>query len=120
MKLISITKLILQNIFLLIFLNGCVANDIVVFDETKRHSKSNNEVKVLLNKPERPYKVIARIQIGPDAFISDYQNQTEELVKKAAKLGADAVIISYGSSAYPGASKFTVGMAIIYITKDKK
>jgi len=56
-------------------------------------------------------------------LIDDYQSQTSEVVRRAAELGADAVIISYDSEfvGYAGSnygatgeSKVTIGQAIVY------
>ena len=105
------------------FLFGCSSTDIVIFDSTSRPSSVESEVDILLEKPDRPYKIIARIQFGPDSFVDDYQSQTNEVVKLAAELGADAVIISYDSEVvgysgpnYGGTSEsnVTVGQAIVY------
>ncbi len=109
-------------------LGGCTSIDVVTFDKSSRAPKSESDVAVLLEKPKRPHKVIARIQFGPDAFVSDYQSQTMKVVERAAALGADAVIVSYKSrvqgyvggnaagGVYGGAteSNVTVGMAIVY------
>jgi len=109
-------------------LSGCSTTDVVTFDSATRAPVAVDEVEVLLEKPQKPYKVIARIQFGPDAFVADYQSQTNEVVKLAAGLGADAVIVSYDSevTGYTGGnattgvyggtteSKFTVGQAIVY------
>jgi hypothetical protein len=100
----------------------------VIFDSTNRNPVAESDVEVLLEKPDRPFQVIARIQFGPDAFVSDYQSQTNEVIKRAATLGADAIIVSYDSeiSGYTGGnsttgvyggtteSKFTVGQVIVY------
>ena len=107
---------------------GCSSTDIVTLDSTTRPPTAITEVEVLLEKPERPYKVIARIQFGPAALTNNYQSQTNQVIKRAAELGADAVIVSYSSQVagytggnattgvYGGTSerKFTVGHAIIY------
>ena len=98
---------------------GCSTLDVVIYDSTSRPSTAESEVEILLEKPDRPYQVIARIQFGPDAFVNDYQSQTNEVIKRAAELGADAVIVSYDSEVvgYDGAtseSKVTIGQAIIY------
>ena len=111
-----------------LLLTACSTTDVVIFDPSARPSKVASEVEILLEKPDRPHSVIARIQFGPDAFVSDYQSQTNEVVKRAAELGADAVIVSYdsevqgytGGSAstgvYGGASesKVTIVLAIVY------
>ena len=119
-------------LFISTFLVACSSTDIVTFDSNSRVPTVVSDVEILLDKPTRPYKIIARIQFGPDAFISDYQGQTNEVIKRAAALGAEAVILSYDSavSGYTGGntttgvyggtseSKYTVGQAIIY--KNKK
>ncbi len=107
---------------------GCTTIDVVVFDSTSRLPVAEDKVEILLEKPDRQYSVIARIQFGPDAFVSDYQSQTNEVVRRAAEFGADAVIISYDSEVtgytsgnattgvYGGTSesKVTIGQAIVY------
>lgn len=111
---------------------GCSTTDVVVYDRTVRSPKVESEVEVLLEPPDRPHSVIARIQFGPDAFVDDYQSQTNQVVRGAAELGADAVIISYDSevvgytsgNATTGVygstseSKVTVGLAIVYNEPD--
>lgn len=105
---------------------GCTTTDVVVFDSISRLPVAEDKVEILLEKPGRQHNVIARIQFGPDAFMDDYQSQTNEVVRRAAELGADAVIISYDSEVVgyagsnygaTGESKVTIGQAIIYANK---
>ncbi len=133
MKLLAVSRLAAESVLLITLLSGCVATDVVRFDSTNRPPTVESKVEILTEKPVRPHKVIARIQIGPDAFVADYQSQTEELIKRAAALGADAVIVSYSTmlSGYvggtattgvygaAGGSKFTVGQAIVYESETK-
>jgi len=128
MEIVRNFKLVLCILLFGSLLTGCSSVDVVTFDSTPRPPTAESEVQVLLEKPNQSYQVIARIQFGPDAFVSDYQSQTTEVVKRAAALGADAVIVSYDSavSGYTGGnattgvyggtseSKFTVGQAIVY------
>jgi len=133
MKLLTIARLVAERVLFITLLSGCVSTDVVRFDPTNRPPTLESKVEILIEKPGRPHKVIARIQIGPDAFVDDYQSQTEELIKRAAELGADAVIVSYSTSlsgyvggtattgvyGATGESKFTVGQAIIYESETK-
>ena len=119
---------------LIVMLFGCSSTDVVIFDSTSRPSTAESEVEILLEKPDRPYQVIARIQFGPDAFVDDYQSQTNEVVRRAAEFGADAVIVSYDSEVtgytsgsattgvYGGTteSKVTIGLAIVYENEPDK
>jgi hypothetical protein len=128
MEVPKIVKPIFCLLLLGSLLSACSSTDVVIFDSTSRPPTTESDVEVLLEKPDRPYQVIARIQFGPDSFVSDYQGQTNEVIKRAAALGADAVIVSYDSavSGYTGGnaktgvyggtteSKFTVGQAIVY------
>ena len=112
----------------LIVLSACVTTDTVRFDNINRSPTLVEDIKILTKEPKQDFTVIARIQIGPDALISDYEGQTKEEVKKAAALGADAVIVTYdtstvgyvsGTNSYgvfgsTSESKFTVGQAIAY------
>jgi hypothetical protein len=111
MKLLALVLVAAESVLLITLLSGCVTTDVVRFDATNRPPTIEVKVEVLTEKPVRPHKVIARIQIGPDAFVADYQSQTNELIKRAAAMGADAVIVSYGAE---GVSKFTAGQAFVY------
>lgn len=119
---------ILVSLCALCLLSACVTTDTVRFDDVNRSFKEVDNVRVLTENPDRSYKKIARIQVGPDAFISSYEAQTKEIIQVAAELGADAVIISFNSrmSSYlsgnvttgvfggTSESKFTVGEAIVF------
>jgi hypothetical protein len=118
-----------ESVLFVTLLSGCsVSSDVVRFDSTARPAAVESKVEVLLEKPARPYKVIARIQVGPDILVADYQSQTNEVIKRAAAMGADAVILSYDSEVVGSVaggygatteSKFTVGQAIVYESETK-
>ena len=104
---------------------GCgVSSDVVRLDNVERPEASPNQVQRLTAPPSQPHKIVARIQVGPDAFVSEYERQTQEGVLLASQLGADGVILEYGSRAsayvadgtgYLGESKFTVGQAFVWL-----
>lgn len=104
---------------------GCgVSSDTVRLDSVARPETSPNKVQRLTAPPSQPHKIVARIQVGPDALVSDYEGQTQELVRLASQLGADGVILDYGSrsnayladgTGYLGESKFTVGRAFVWL-----
>lgn len=105
--------------------SGCgVSSDTVRLDSVSRKETSPNQVQLLTAPPSQPHKIVARIQVGPDALVSDYEGQTQELVRLAAQLGADGVILDYGSRAsaywedgtgFLSESKFTVGHAFVWL-----
>ena len=107
-------------VLLAFFLAGCSpVSELVRTDHSTRPARADHEVEVFMEGPTRDYKIIAMIQVGPDSFVDDYSSQTQYLVKEAAKLGADAVIVEYSSSisgvgGIIAESKFTRGKAIIW------
>jgi hypothetical protein len=113
------------GIFLAAILGGCgVSSDTVRLDSVERTATSPNQVQRLTAPPSQPYKIVARIQVGPDALVSDYEGQIQELVRLASQLGADGVILEHGSRTsgymvdgvgYVGESKFTVGQAFVWL-----
>ena len=104
--------------------SGCgISSDTVRLDSLERPATSPNQVQRLTAPPSQPHKIVARIQVGPDALVADYERQTQELVRLASQLGADGVILEYGSrtsgyvadgTGYVGESKFTVGQAFVW------
>lgn len=112
-------------------LGGCnVSSDTVRLDGVMRSATDPNQIVRLTTPPNRPHKVIGRIQVGPDALVGDYEGQTDELVRLASELGADGVILEYSSRVggyvsgdptaiygYAAESKFTVGEAFVWLAK---
>ena len=84
MEIFKNVKLVLGLLLLTTLLSGCSSTDVVIFDSTSRQPTAESEVEVLLETPDRPHQVIARIQFGPDAFVSDYHGQTKAIIKRAA------------------------------------
>ena len=110
---------ILLALILTVALFGCSSTDFVAQEPVVRLSKPTEEVKSLLVEPDRPYKTIARIQLGPDRSGSDYHTHTKRVLERAAEMGADAIIFDYGSeiARFNGTkteSRVTVGQAIVY------
>ena len=110
-------------------LGGCtVSSDTVKMDNVQRAATAPDHVMPFTSPPVKPYMVIARIQVGPDALVSDYGGQTEEVIKLASELGADGVILEYGSTVsgymtnsaigiagYTEESKLTIGQAFVWL-----
>ena len=113
------------GLLLAVTLGGCsISSDTVRFDGVMRPATSPNQVQRLTTPPSQPHMIVARIQVGPDALVGDYQGQAQELVRLASQLGADGVIFEYGSRTggyvvdgvgYVGESKFTVGQAFVWL-----
>jgi len=72
---------------LLVFLSGCVADEANRYYGASRYAAVPAEqVQILTRKPSKPFTVIADFQSRGDSFKS--------IQRKAAKIGADAVIVT--------------------------
>lgn len=83
------TRLCLAFLFILILWLFCsCASDVAnrYYGKTKYPEKKPNEVELLWETPSRPYEVIADFQSRGES--------PEDMRRKAAKVGADAVIVS--------------------------
>lgn len=74
---------------------GCVHADILRLDPAPRPQTQPAWVRVLAQEPGQPYDVLAIITVR--GGMSGVQGLRERLVKEAALLGADAVLLSSGS-----------------------
>jgi hypothetical protein len=87
-KIMNVTKIMVSTITLvsILFLNACVSDvaNRYYLDESYQ-AKNVSEVEVLKSKPDRPFVVMADFQSRGES--------TEDLRRKAAEIGADAVII---------------------------
>ena len=73
-------------IFICLFITGCVTGEANrYYLREKLPAKNINEVEVLKGKPSRPYIVIADFQAS--------QITIKQMQKRAAEIGADAVIV---------------------------
>ena len=74
-------------LFICLFLSGCVAGEANrYYLKEKLPAKDIKEVEVLREAPSRPYIVIADLQAS--------QITVKQMQKRAAEIGADAVIVT--------------------------
>ena len=80
-------QLIAVTLFICLFLTGCVAGEANrYYLKEKLPAKNIKEVEVLREAPSRPYIVIADFQA--------LQITVKQMQKRAAEIGADAVIVT--------------------------
>lgn len=72
---------------------GCINADVRRLDNAVRPARSPDSVSVFLEKPPRPYKVIAVIETDGKSVFDSFDDLRERLVAEAAKLGGEAVIL---------------------------
>lgn len=86
-------QLIAFILFICLFLTGCVVNEANrYYLKEKLPAKDIKEVEVLREAPSRPYIVIADLQASQASF--------KYLQKRAAEIGADAVIVTCTGGSY--------------------
>ena len=81
-------KMFLLLIPLIIF--GCATSGVVMLDSAKKYPPTQS-VKIIYGKPDKPYEEIAIIE-GSGGIFTTYIQVLKSTQKKAAKIGADAII----------------------------
>ena len=81
------------GVSLCILVVGCISTDVRRLDSAVRPARSSDSVAVFLEKPPRPYKVIAVIEVGGRSVFDSFEDLRESMVSEAAKLGGEAVIL---------------------------
>jgi hypothetical protein len=91
------------NLFFLISLTGiwfiiggCTSVDTIrLTSQTFPPKSSAQEVEVLALNPKRPHIALAQLSVEDEAI--SYEQEEAAILKKAAKLGADAVVLHRGT-----------------------
>lgn len=91
-----ISSLFLFLILLIIF--NCASTGVVLLDDTIKYPPSEN-VEILIEKPKRPHKVIAKLETKGIKGTS-HTTILESMRKKAKSIGADAIIPAEDASEY--------------------
>lgn len=84
-------------LFLLI-LFSCASSDVIMLDSSKKYPPTNS-VLIIFDKPDKPYEEIAIIE-GNGSIFNNYTQVLKAIQKKAAKIGADAIIPATQQSIY--------------------
>ena len=72
---------------------GCATADVLQLDKQSRNPTNPAIVEVLLEEPHQAYKAIGLIEVSDEGWGLSLNDLKKKLVKEAAKLGGDAVII---------------------------
>ena len=78
---------------LLFLVVGCINTSVQRLDPAVRPARSPDSVAVLLEKPQRPYTVIAVIEADSKTVFDSFEDLRKAMVSEAAKLGGEAVIL---------------------------
>ena len=81
------------GVFFCILVVGCINTTVQRLDPAVRPARSPDSVAVLLEKPQRPYTVIAVIEADAKTVFDSFEDLRKAVVAEAAKLGGEAVIL---------------------------
>jgi len=84
-------------IILVSILSGCITADFIRLDSEIRAETNPEQIEVLVEDPERPYKVIAMIEVSDEGWDFYLEELKDRMVIETAALGGDAVIIGIES-----------------------
>ena len=76
-----------------LFAIGCVKVKVQQMDQVVRPARSPDAVEVLVDEPERPYIVIAKIESSFEGAVKGFDDLRQEMIAKAAELGGDGLIL---------------------------
>jgi len=99
---------------------GCTSADVLRLDKTIRPQTQPDSVRLIAQEPQQPYVVIALISVRPD-FRGSQEDVRKRLLKEAARLGGDAVLLGSGSltrvgtgGEYGGSELLLTGKVIVF------
>lgn len=105
----------------LILLAGCARAEILQVDDlAPRSERTPESVRLLLDLPENGYRTIAVIQSRPRSLFRDVESLEAEVRAEAARLGADAVVLSLASSGEPGGSGTSADGRIVFVSGSRE
>jgi len=76
-----------------LFVAACVSTNVERLDYSMRPAQSPNSVRILVEQPLQPYKVIAVIESSGKSVFDSFEDLRQEMISEAAKLGGDAVLV---------------------------
>lgn len=110
----------LALVAVLLAVAGCGATaDVMRLDDASRPPTTVSRVAVLVSEPSRPYSAIAMVEVSDEGWGLSLEELKQEMLKQAAALGGDAVIVGIGSSK-SGAAFVPIGNMYYAIDQTEK
>jgi hypothetical protein len=91
-------KYAVLGLFVLVLVGCTATSDVMRLDDTAREPVKESDVAVLVEEPARAYSVIAMVEVSDQGWDLSLEELKQSMVKEAAALGGDAVIVGMGSS----------------------
>ena len=76
---------------------GCTRADVLRLDPMLRPQTHPDSVRLIAQEPQQPYTVIALVSVRADRLLGSQGDAQRRLLKEAARLGGDAVLLGTGS-----------------------
>lgn len=96
---------------------GCTAAQVMRMDTTPRSPKSADAIVFLLERPAKPFTVIAVVTVNDGGWGTD---TGKKLRQEAAKLGGDAVFIVDAKESTQSGASYAAGVATAVTTQVKE
>jgi hypothetical protein len=101
---------------------GCTTRaDVLRLDPMPRPQTHPDSIRLLAQEPQQPYTVIALLSVRVDPFLGSQDDGRKRLLKEAARLGGDAVLLGAGSltrvgtgGEYGGSQLLLTGKVIVF------
>lgn len=101
---------------------GCTTRaDVLRLDQALRPQTHPDSVRVIAQEPQQPYTVIALVSVRSDPVLGSQDGARRRLLKEAARLGGDAVLLGAGSltrvgsgGEYGGSELMLTGKVIVF------
>ena len=102
-------------LFVLATVSCAATSDVMRLDNTVRVPTQLSEVVVLVENPSRPYSVIAMVEISDQGWGLSLEELKQSMLKQAAALGGDAVIVGMGTSQSSGSVIVPAGNSYVAV-----
>ncbi len=76
-----------------LLLVACVSTTVNRLDEVARAPQPPESVALLLEEPDRSFRVIATLESSVDGALQGFDDLRREMIAEAARLGGDALIL---------------------------
>jgi len=101
---------------------GCTTSaDVLRLDQALRPQTRPDSVQLIAQEPEQRYTVIALVSVRSDPVLGSQDGARRRLLKEAARLGGDAVLLGAGSLSrvgtggeYGGSELMLTGKVIVF------
>jgi hypothetical protein len=105
----------------LLLVAGCARAEVLhVDDVAPRSERSPESVRLLLDIPDEGYRTIAVIQSRPRNLFRGVESLKAEVRAAAARLGADAVVLSLASAGDPGGTGTTADGSVVFVSGSRE